>query len=68
MLPDAILAAWRAWLVWCQISQTHSVLLMESPSGNTPVCAARTKNGFFCGAFRLFRDWFCTFENPVGDP
>jgi hypothetical protein len=29
MLPDAILAAWRAWLVWCQISQTHSVLLMK---------------------------------------
>jgi hypothetical protein len=28
MPPDAILAAWRAWLVWCQISQTRSVLLM----------------------------------------
>jgi hypothetical protein len=28
MLPDAILAAWRAWLVWCQISQTCFVLLM----------------------------------------
>jgi hypothetical protein len=28
MRPDAILAAWRAWLIWCQINQTHSILLM----------------------------------------
>jgi hypothetical protein len=28
MLPDAILAAWRAWSIWCQINQTRFVLLM----------------------------------------
>ncbi|KAJ6492683.1 hypothetical protein DFH09DRAFT_1377016 [Mycena vulgaris] len=28
MLPDVILAAWRTWLIWCQISQMRSVLLM----------------------------------------
>jgi hypothetical protein len=33
MLPDAILATWRVWLVWCQINQTRSVLLMLPPCG-----------------------------------
>jgi hypothetical protein len=28
MLSDAILAAWRTWLIWHQINQTRSVLLM----------------------------------------
>jgi hypothetical protein len=35
MLPDAILAAWRTWLIWCQINQTRSVLLMEQYSEPT---------------------------------
>jgi len=31
MLPDVILAVWRIWLVWCQISQIIFVLLMHGP-------------------------------------
>jgi hypothetical protein len=30
MRAGLILAVWRAWLVWCQINQTRSVLLMLS--------------------------------------
>jgi hypothetical protein len=37
MLPDAILAAWRAWLIWCQINQTHFVLLMGEVSDWFPL-------------------------------
>jgi hypothetical protein len=28
MLPDLILVIWRAWLIWCQISQTQNIFLM----------------------------------------
>jgi hypothetical protein len=33
MLPDAILASWRAWLIWCQISQMCFVLQMAGEGG-----------------------------------
>jgi hypothetical protein len=29
--PDSILAVWRSCLVWCQISQTTTLLLMSCP-------------------------------------